>query len=115
MTKIETGASGEKLALETLKQRNYKIIETNFRSKFGEIDIIAQDGDTLVYIEVKTRSSQQFGLPEEAVGYRKLQHLLKTAAFYRTQRNNLPEGERVDVVAIETNSGRVDLLKNVTG
>lgn len=115
MTKKETGSSGEKLAADFLKQHGYKILDLNFRTRFGEIDIVAQDSDTLVFVEVKTRSSQAFGLPEEAVGYRKLQHLLKAAAFYRSLHKNLPEGERVDVVAIETNTGRVELIKNVTG
>jgi len=115
MTKIETGASGEKRATEFLKKQGYKILETNFRSAFGEIDIIAVDQDVVVYVEVKTRSSQQFGLPEEAVGYRKLQHLRKAAAYYRAVRKNLPEGERMDVIAIETNTGRVEQIKNVTG
>ena len=115
MTKIETGQAGERQALDLLKEKGYKILETNFRTRFGEIDIVAQDQDTLVFCEVKTRSSNQFGLPEEAVGYRKLQRLLKTAAIYRACRKNLPESERVDVVAIETSSGRAELIKNVTG
>lgn len=115
MTKTEIGASGEKLAAQLLRERGYKILETNFRCALGEIDIIAIDQGTLVYIEVKTRSSNNFGLPEEAVGFRKLQHLMKTAAYYRAVRKNLPEGERVDVVAIETNTGRLELIKNVTG
>jgi putative endonuclease len=115
MSKLETGRSGEEQAVEFLKKQGYKILETNFRSRFGEIDIIAVDRGTLCYIEVKTRSGQRFGLPEEAVGYHKLQHLLKTAAVYRSNRENLPEGERVDVVAIETGSDRLELIKNVTG
>lgn len=115
MTKIETGAAGEKLAVVYLKQQGYRILETNFRSRFGEIDIIAQEGETLVFIEVKSRNSRVFGLPEEAVGFRKLAHLQKTAAYYRTIRHKLPEGERVDVVAIEPSSGRLELIKNVTG
>lgn len=115
MGKIETGVGGEKLAVSFLKNQGFKILETNFRSKFGEIDIIALEKNTVVYIEVKTRSSNQFGLPEEAVGSRKLEHLQKTAAFFRSLNPNLPEGERVDVIAIETASGRVEQIKNVTG
>ncbi|HSX58230.1 MAG TPA: YraN family protein [Candidatus Saccharimonadales bacterium] len=115
MTNQTFGKSGEEQAAEFLRKQGYKIIEQNFRSVFGEIDIIAHDKDTLVYVEVKTRSSSAFGAPEEAVGYKKLQHLLKAAAFYRSVRNNLPDLERIDVVAIETNTGRVELIKNVTG
>jgi len=115
MTKLQTGQDGEKQAAEFLKRQGYKILDLNFRTKYGEIDIVARDGDVLVFVEVKTRSSQQFGLPEEAVGYHKLQHLQKAAAYYRAVRTGLPEGERVDVIAIETNTGRVEQIKNVTG
>lgn len=82
MTKLETGSSGEKIAVDFLLKKGYRILETNFRTRFGEIDVIALDKDLVVYVEVKTRSSRQFGLPEEAVGHRKLQHLLKAAAYF---------------------------------
>lgn len=115
MSKIQTGKDGENRAVEFLKNHGFKILETNFKTKFGEIDIVAIDKDTLVFIEVKTRSSIQFGLPEEAVDQRKLSHIIKAAQYYRMLRKNLPEAERIDVIAIETNTGRTDLIKNVTG
>ena len=118
MSKKETGQSGEKLAVEFLKKQGFKIMETNFNSKFGEIDIIAKEKDCLVYIEVKTRSSREFGLPEEAVGYRKLEHIKKAADFYRSTHKKLPESDRVDVVAIEKEGNvikRTELIRNVTG
>lgn len=119
MTKRSTGQAGEKIAVELLRQNGFNILETNFKSKFGEIDIIAKDGDTLVFIEVKTRSSQQFGLPEEAVGSRKIDHITKTIGNYRNTHKNLPEGDRIDVVAIELGADgevqRIELIKNVTG
>src|SRR3990170_3110381 len=101
MSKIQTGQAGEKLAVEFLKKAGFKVIETNFKSKSGEIDIIAQEKDTLVFVEVKTRSSGQFGLPEEAVNERKIQHIIKSAEIYRVTHRNLPTGDRIDVVAIE--------------
>ncbi|MCR4324789.1 MAG: YraN family protein [Candidatus Curtissbacteria bacterium] len=67
MTNI--GKIGEDAAVKFLQKNGYKIIEHNFRIRGGEIDIIAKDGKTLVYVEVKTRSTSAFGLPEEAVGY----------------------------------------------
>lgn len=115
MGKVEIGKLGEVQAVDFLKNQGFKIIETNFRSKFGEIDIIAVENNTLVFVEVKSRSSRMFGLPEEAVGYRKLVHLQKTAAHFRLNRQYLPESERIDVVAIETDSGRLELIRNVTG
>lgn len=119
MDKIETGKAGEKLAVAFLKQQGFKILETNFKSKLGEIDIVALDQNTLVFVEVKARTSLEFGLPEEAVGYRKLEHIRKSADYYRSIRKNLPEGERIDVVAIEKDFGgnlrRLELIKNVTG
>ncbi len=118
MTKIQTGQSGEKLAVEFLKKQGFKIIATNFKCRFGEIDIIAIESGTLVFIEVKTRSSNQFGLPEEAVGYRKIQHIIKSAQIYRSTHKNLPIGDRVDVIAIEKVGNevkRLELIRNVTG
>lgn len=119
MDKLKTGSSGEKLAVNFLKKQGYKIIETNFKSKAGEVDIIAQEIDTLVFIEVKTRHSREFGLPEEAVGYRKLGHIRSVINYYRALRQNLPEGDRIDVVAIEVGQNetveRLELIKNVTG
>lgn len=113
MTNQTFGQSGEEQAANFLKKLGYKIIERNFRTKFGEIDLIAIDQDTVVYIEVKTRSNQAFGRPEEAVGFHKLEHLKKAAAIYRSQTEKLPEGERIDVVAID--NGEVEHFKNVTG
>ena len=118
MSKIETGQSGEKLAVEFLKKQGFKIIETNFKCKVGEIDIVAREKDTLVFVEVKTRSSVQFGLPEEAVNYRKIQHIIKSAQIYRMTHNNLPVGDRIDVVAIEKEGSvikRLELIRNITG
>ncbi len=115
MSNQTLGQLGENTAVKFLKQQGYRIVERNFQTPFGEIDIIAIDDDTLVYVEVKTRSSNAIGVPEEAVDSRKLQHLLKAASYYKSIKKDLPEGERVDVVAIETNTGRVDLIKNVTG
>lgn len=119
MDKKQTGRRGEKLAVDFLKKQSFKILETNFNSKFGEIDIVAVEKDTLVFVEVKTRSSREFGLPEEAVGGRKIFHIVRAAAYYRQIRKNLPEAERIDVVAIEMENyreiKRIELHRNVTG
>lgn len=101
MNKREQGSHYETMAAEYLKNKGYKIITQNFFSKNGEIDIIAKDTDTLVFCEVKYRSNARYGLPEEAVDYRKQDKIRKTAAYY-LYRNNFPVETRVrfDVIAV---------------
>jgi len=76
------GKTGEDLAIDFLKSHNYSVIEKNFRSKFGEIDIIAEKKHCLYFIEVKTRSNLNFGEPYEAVNKRKIYHIKKVAQYY---------------------------------
>jgi len=119
MDKITTGKSGEALATNFLKKQGYKVLGMNYKCKFGEVDIIAQEGDTLVFVEVKTRSSREFGLPQEAVVKRKIEHITNVANYYRIGKKNLPAGDRIDVVAIEVGLGGIvnnlELIRNVTG
>lgn len=114
MNKQALGNYGEELAVVYLKKLGYKIIERNFRIKGGEIDIVARDKSTLVYIEVKTRTSYRFGLPQEAVTPAKLRFLERAAKFYRSSRKNLPELERIDVLAIDLSNTKPEytLIKN---
>ena len=112
------GNVGEKLAASYLRKLGYKIIGKNFRCRLGEVDLIALEGDSLVFVEVKTRWSKSFGLPEEAVTFRKLKAIAKVGEYYRivNEEKELPESSRIDVVAIETDiSGlpvRQELIKN---
>lgn len=116
MNKTTLGKYGEDLACDYLKKTGYKIIERNFRIRGGEIDVIAMDKKTLVYVEVKTRSSHQFGLPEESVTYHKIKFLERASKFYRLQRKHLPELERIDVVAIDLSESepKIKLIKNAS-
>jgi putative endonuclease len=82
---------GEKLACEFLGQNGYKILETNYRCPGGEIDIIAQQKDTLVFIEVRTKTSRKFGGPEESITPVKAARLRTLAAHYGQNHDNLPE------------------------
>lgn len=94
------GAQGEKLAVHFLRRQGYQIISRNFSCCFGEIDIIARQAKVTVFIEVKARTSTEFGLPQEAIGHEKIKHLHRSAQFYL---NNCahPEGNfRFDVVAV---------------
>ncbi len=76
------GRFGEDVAAQYLAKKKYKILEQNYRNKIGEIDIIAQKGDDLVFVEVKTRSSAEFGTPAQAVTYYKKQKLVNSARWY---------------------------------
>src|SRR5882724_1834526 len=99
-TRKEAGKLGEDLAVSYLIKHGYQIIEQNFRIRGGEIDIVALEKDTLVFVEVKTRSSAEFGSPLEAITYWKLKSLIKTAQFYKLKHPKLPDAMRIDAVAI---------------
>lgn len=76
------GELGEKISLNYLIKNKYIIIERNFKCKYGEIDIIAQKGNEIIFIEVKTRTSNKYGEPIEAVNYEKQKHILNSASYY---------------------------------
>lgn len=97
------GFLAENLAAETLTNKGYKIVERNFSNRFGEIDIIAEDRDILVFVEVKAKKGIEFGRPEEMINAYKLQKVRKMAEVYM---NGKTVPCRIDVVAIvlsETN------------
>ena len=95
------GRTGERLAAEHLQARGYCILTRNFRCSYGEIDLIAEDGADLVFIEVKTRRGTSYGLPEEAVTYRKQQKIIQVASFYLDAYACYDRSWRIDVVAIQ--------------
>ena len=94
-----TGQCGEDAATELLRKKGYKIVERNYRNKIGEIDIIAKNKEDLVFVEVKTRRSEKFGTPAEAVTYYKKQKIVNTAKWYLS--NNPTElNIRFDVIEV---------------
>ncbi len=105
------GDLGENFAKELLVSSGYKIVTSNFRSLFGEIDIIAVKDGVLVFVEVKTRWSNKFGAPEEAVDKRKLGKIKKAGEFFSLTHPTLPKKLRIDVVAIEVRKGKVTSAK----
>lgn len=113
MNKTALGKKGEAIAVKFLIQKGFKIVETNYRIRAGEIDIVAIDKDTLVYIEVKTRTSSEFGLPEESVTPRKIKYIVQSAKFYRNSRKNLPELERIDVLSINLSNPQKALVRHI--
>ena len=112
--RLSLGKRGEDFAADFLKKKGYKIKERNYRSPLGEIDIIAISGKTLVFIEVKTRSSTKFGLPFEAVTKRKQGQIAKTALYYMAKKKILEHAARVDVVSIISNGDtlKAELIEN---
>lgn len=113
---IERGAEGEERAVRALKKSRYKIVERNFRTPAGEIDIVARDGKCLVFVEVRTRSSVEFGLPQETILARKRKRLCNAARWY-IQKNRIEDVEcRFDVVAVmmedENSSPKVEVIKD---
>ena len=95
------GRAGEVKAAEFLKEKGYKIIKTNYKTCFGEIDLIAQDDEYTVFIEVKTRTNEDYGLPCEAVDNKKMEKYYKVAAEYLQRNKKTDSPCRFDVVEIE--------------
>ena len=95
------GRAGEIKAAEFLKEKGFKIIETNYKTHIGEIDIIAMDKDTIVFIEVKTRSGDGYGAPSEAVTQKKQEKYYMVASEYLQRKGNLCALSRFDVIEIE--------------
>ena len=106
----DTGKTGEKEALKFLKKSGYRILEKNFRTRFGEIDLIAKDNNTVVFVEVKTRTGDGFGLPKDAVTLRKKRHILMVSKEYLASKDILPNdvSVRFDVIGVKLN-GKVHL------
>ncbi|MFO8102248.1 MAG: YraN family protein [Dehalococcoidia bacterium] len=111
-----TGAVGEKQAEKFLKKQGYKIIETNYRCKLGEIDIVARDKDTIVFAEVRTKHNLEYGTPEESVNSAKQAKLIKLAEYYMQQHQGTAQFWRIDVVAVEMGErdkiSRIEIIKN---
>ena len=119
MKRRETGILGEKLACDFLGKYGYQIIEKNFRCSGGEVDIVARQQDTLVFVEVRTKTSRGFGLPEESITPVKMARLRTAAARYGESHAELPESWRIDVIAIEMDrqgrAWRIELIENAVG
>ena len=105
----KAGLRGEEIACDYLRSHGYEIVERNWSSVFGEVDIIARDGDTLVFVEVKTRVSAGFGGPEGALTLRKRKRIIATARAYLSKvRSDL--SVRFDLVAIQ--GGKITLYQD---
>ena len=116
MKRRDTGILGEKLARDFLEKLGYLVLDTNYRCPEGEIDIVAKDKDFLVFVEVRTKKSLEFGSPEESITLVKKERMKATAYRYRQAHNNLPPLWRIDMVAVELDKEgkltRIELIEN---
>jgi putative endonuclease len=112
----DTGRLGEKLAGEHLKKKGYRILETNYRCRTGEIDIVARHQGDLVFIEVRTKANLEFGTPEESITEAKMKHLRSAANHYIQERNYQSDSWRIDVVVLELTGKnklkRIEVIEN---
>lgn len=108
------GKEGESLAVSLLKKKGYKILEQNYRTKFGEIDIIAKEKNTLVFIEVKSRKTGGFGSPKYAVTPKKIKKISMVALYFLKITNQSSVKARFDVVAISpgVKGPEIEIIKN---
>jgi len=114
MKREALGAMGERMAAQYLEAKGFLIRESNYRVLEGEIDIIAEEVGTLVFVEVKTRRSIKFGLPEEAITRKKRARLIKAALNYLEERQYHDVNWRFDLIAIECHpNGEVSRIEHV--
>lgn len=103
------GKRGEDEAVRYLENKGYKIIEINFQCRQGEIDIIGIDEDYIVFVEIKSRTSTEYGLPSEAVTDRKIKHMLEAIKYYLYKRNLENENIRIDVIEMYANKDKFQI------
>ncbi|MBR5388228.1 MAG: YraN family protein [Clostridia bacterium] len=104
------GKVGEKKAADYLKKKGYKILERNYKNPFGEIDIIARDGEYTVFTEVKTRTTDDFGAGSEAVDNKRRQRYVRAAKFYLSYKGEINSPARFDVIEIQ--NGEINHIIN---
>jgi len=97
---IATGRLGEEIAVEFLKRNEIKIIAKNLRTPYGEIDVLGEEGNCLVFCEVKTRRNKHFGFPENSVNPLKQEHMVHSAIAYLQESDELERPWRIDVIAV---------------
>lgn len=103
------GIKGEDLAVKFLKKKGYRILSRNYKTPLGEIDIIAEDRDTLVFVEVKTRADNSYGLPFEAVNHRKREKLRRVALYYLKNCMKSDAPSRFDVLSIQAGKDKSEI------
>ncbi len=110
----QKGQTGEDMAVVFLKNEGYSILERNYRCRYGEIDIIAMDKGSIVFVEVKQRGSDLFGSPEDAIGRIKQKKISRVALNYLQEKSMPDHNSRFDVVGIylAPRTNRIELIRN---
>jgi len=109
------GARGESEAARFLENKGYRILARNYKTRMGEIDLVARDKDIVCFIEVKTRSSASFSLPQEAVTVHKQRRIARSALMYLKENNLLDEKARFDVVSVICDNSAVPRIELIKG
>lgn len=115
--KIKTGKDGEMAAEQFLKKCGYKIVERNYRTRSGEIDLIALDNKVIVFVEVKTRTQERYGTPAEAVDSRKQSRMIAASEHYLNAKQAFDASVRFDVVSVivKDEGWEIELIKDAFG
>jgi putative endonuclease len=117
--KRRLGWRGEEIAVAYLRRQGYRVIARNWRCTVGELDIVAREGETLAFVEVRTRRGDRFGTPEESITPTKQAKLVELAQTYLQENGLKDQNWRIDVVAVEMDRGsgvkRVNLVRNAVG
>ena len=112
------GQLGENIARQYLENKGYKIVEQNCRNKYGEIDLVVRQKDTLVFVEVKTRIGEQFGTPEDAINKNKIHRLIRNAQVYIAKTRYNMVKYRIDAICIvldkDKGPKRIDHYENIS-
>ncbi|MFV0251727.1 MAG: YraN family protein [Beutenbergiaceae bacterium] len=111
----EVGRTGERDAAGWLRRSGMEILDTNWRCRYGELDIVARDRDTLVFVEVKTRTSTAYGHPAEAVTGVKLARLRRLATAWLQQHSQHASAIRIDVIAVLSPAGQDPMIEHLRG
>ncbi|PKB71715.1 MAG: hypothetical protein BZY87_04015 [SAR202 cluster bacterium Io17-Chloro-G6] len=109
--RTKLGDWGEEQAVGFLKEKGYEIVATNYRCKYGEVDIVAMDGEELVFAEVRTRRPGNFGTPEESVSKHKLRRLMATCQDYLQNSGQENKQWWVDLISVRLEKGRSKIPK----
>ena len=116
LTRAELGAMGERLAAEHLRGLGLRIVARNWRCRYGELDIIASDpGGSVVFVEVKTRTSDRFGTPDEAVTAAKVRRLRRLAGLWLSEQEGQWAAIRIDVIGIRIDGGGLPQVIHLRG
>ena len=104
--RIRLGKWGEGVAVRFLQEKGYVLVATNYRCRWGEVDIVAQEGDDLVFVEVRTRRSVLYDIPEESITAAKARKLVATAQEFLQAHDQVHAGWRIDLIAIRLDGDR---------